>query len=84
MITCGLQRTERRLHYSGSRLGLLPLVSVALSGCRSIGPGTVAHDRFDYSTSISESWKKQTLLNIVKLRYLDPPTFVDVGQIVAG
>ncbi|MEY4388268.1 MAG: hypothetical protein RLY20_3551 [Verrucomicrobiota bacterium] len=63
-------------------LALLALVTVA--GCRGLGPRTVARDRFEFSDSISESWKRQTLLNIVKLRYLDPPVFVDVGQIVAG
>jgi hypothetical protein len=60
------------------------LVVVLLSGCRSIGPHNIPGDRFSYSDSISESWKRQSLLNIVKLRYLDPPIFVDVGQIVAG
>jgi hypothetical protein len=62
--------------------GLLALLMT--SGCASLGPNTVNRDRFDYITAISESWKKQTLLNIVKWRYADAPVFLEVGQVISG
>lgn len=39
-------------------------------------------DRFNYAAAITTSWKEQMLTNLVKLRYLDPPVFLDVAQIV--
>ena len=53
-------------------------------GCAHIGPKSVPRDRFDYNTAISDSWKEQTLLNIVKIRYADMPLFVEVASIVSG
>ena len=60
------------------------LFSSIMSGCGSMGPNSVSRDRFDYITAISESWKKQMLLNIVKLRYADVPVFMDIGQVISG
>lgn len=62
---------------------LFSLVLLA-TGCSHLGPRTVVVDRFDYSTAIADSWKQQTLLNIVKLRYMDLPVFMDVASVVSG
>jgi hypothetical protein len=58
------------------------LIATSLGGCASIGPGTVARDRFDYISAISESWKTQMLFNLVKLRYGDAPVFLDVASVI--
>ncbi len=63
---------------------LLASIAVALWGCASVGPASVRNDRFDYGAAIGDSWKQQTLLNIVKLRYMDQPVFLDVASVVAG
>jgi hypothetical protein len=66
---------------------LLVMLSFGLPtvlGCSSIGPGTVIHDRFDYTGALADSWKQQMLINMVKVRYGDVPVFLDVASIISG
>jgi len=55
----------------------------ALTGCAGIGPSTVVPARFDYTAAIGDSWKQQMLINLVKIRYGDPPVFLDVASVIS-
>ena len=60
---------------------LLSILITVLTGCASMGPGTIGRDRIDYDQAITRSWQHQLLLNLVKLRYGDTPFFLDVASI---
>lgn len=74
---CSISRHAARKVVAG-------LLATSMAGCTSVGPGTVTRDRLDYVRSIGDSWKQQTLLNIVKLRYGDVPVFLEIAQVIAG
>ncbi len=62
----------------------LALIGLIFAGCSSIGPSSVPRDRVDYSNALSDSWKDQILLNIVRLRYADTPTFLDISSVISA
>ncbi|HZL98940.1 MAG TPA: hypothetical protein VFD43_01695 [Planctomycetota bacterium] len=67
-----------------ARLGSIAaaLLAPSLAGCGTLGPGSISRDRLAYDNMVTESWKRQMLLNLVKLRYGDAPLFVDVTSII--
>jgi hypothetical protein len=65
------------------RIIIMALAMLYLAGCATIGPQSIARDRFRYTDAISDSWKRQMLLNMVKIRYADAPVFLDVSSIVS-
>jgi hypothetical protein len=68
------------VHLASRALILFWLLFAA--GCAALGPPSIARDRFDYTAAMAESWKRQMLLNIVKIRYGDAPIFLDVASII--
>jgi len=59
-------------------------MALGLAGCASIGPAVIPRDRVDFITAVGDSWKEQTLLNLVRLRYGDTPSFLDISSVVSS
>lgn len=66
--------------------GLLaaPLSPIAAAGCTSIGPTRLDRDQLDYTRVVADSSKRQTLFNLVRMRFGDAPAFVSINQLVSG
>lgn len=65
-----------------SWFGIIAL-AFGLSSCYHFGSGVMPPDRLAYNNALSNSDEQQVLLNIVRLRYTDPPFFLSVNNIIS-
>jgi hypothetical protein len=63
--------------------GLLLACSM-LGGCYHLDPSNLDADQLGYSQAMGEADKRQTLLNVIRLRYGDSPTFLQATQVISG
>ena len=63
---------------------LLLAATIPLAACLTIGPDRLSHDEIGFSRALAISENEQTLLNIVRLRYAEAPTFLDLTQVISG
>ena len=63
-------------------LGVLCLA--LLGGCAQVPTAQLSAARFGYGQEVAESWKRQALMNVVRLRYHDAPAFLDVSAVVTS
>jgi hypothetical protein len=65
------------------KIAVIACALLFFAGCSSIGTRTITSDRFDYNAAISDSWKDQMLINLVKIRYGDSPVFLDIASVIS-
>ncbi len=63
-------------------LSLVVIVGLGAMGCNAFGPKRLPADRFNYNAAIAHSWDEQMLLNLVRIRYFQIPTFLDVSSVL--
>jgi hypothetical protein len=85
--TTVFQNTEVGEHMfkksSVKRIGGIIFAGFTLSACADIGPQSVGNDRLKYNEVLQNTNNEELLLNLVRLRYHDTPSFVNVSSITA-
>ncbi|MCM2680077.1 hypothetical protein [Echinimonas agarilytica] len=57
-------------------------ISILLTACSQIGANRLESDNVSYIGALSDAQKKQMLANIIRIRYLDMPVFLDVSSVL--
>jgi len=77
-----LQGHRGRSALRPERVAIAALVGFALaSGCQLGGPRSLQAGRGSYNTAIQQTSNEQLLLNLVRLRYVDTPLFLEVSSV---
>lgn len=58
--------------------------TASATACNLTGPRALRTGRQDYNVAIQQTQNEQLLLNLVRLRYLDTPQFLEVGNVTAS
>jgi len=75
---------QRRLHGRFPSVRVTILLLLALGGCSLVGPASIRHGRVHYNAAIQQTNSEQLLLNIVRLRYRDPPYFLEIAGVTSS
>lgn len=60
------------------------LAALPLAGCIQLGPRQLQQDTVSYAQALGNAQNQQTLLNVVRLRYADSPSFLQTTQIISS
>ncbi|MEM6854328.1 MAG: hypothetical protein AAF593_07965 [Planctomycetota bacterium] len=67
--------------YSLSRWPLVCFLAVLTAGCALVGPESIRSGRLAYNESVQITGDQELLLNIIRLRYRDTPTILQIASI---
>ncbi|MEM9883839.1 MAG: hypothetical protein AAF800_13085 [Planctomycetota bacterium] len=59
----------------------LALLTLWITGCSVVGPTSIRSGRLDYNEAVQVTGDQELLLNIIRLRYRDTPTILQIASI---